>query len=477
MASSRILLIVGIILLASGCGLFQGRPATEAPPGTGSLPPSEAQLLRQELYRYADHFAATTTVLADEIAFRTRNREIQELSLRWKLRFIPAMQHAVLAADPRYALLDAWGLTVQIQEHNRQQRVRELLSDEDQQLLTGAATKLLERVEQIAKDHLDAESFAAAREEVVAFARENPASPRLAQVLVRASDHAATGSGIGLQSILAIPIGGLAEGADALARISRVAVVLAEIVQDLPERIRWQTEMLLLEIDSMESVRGILEEINLVSRGLDNASATAASLPERMRMELDAAVKSLEDSQGELRSTITETTRAFETLDSAFVTVGAGARDVSTAGDSLLSAAEAWKATTDSVGQVAAMIEKMGEDDTAGIGGARPADGDPPPAASDGLEIEDYTRAAEEVRRAAVELRALFEDLHSGRATTVFQAFEASSGASIDLANQRAEALLDRITYRGLLLIGAALAAMLIYRFLAGRRAPRGQRA
>ena len=467
MASIRILLPLGIIILAGGCGLLRGRPDTEGPPGTGSLPPSEAQLLRQDLYRYADHFTATTNVVADEIAFRTRNREIQELALRWKLRFIPAMQHAVLAEDPRYALLDAWGLTVQIQEHNRLQRVRDLLSDEDERLLNDTAAKLLARVEKIAESRLDPESFAAAREDVVAFARDNPASPRLAQALMRASDHAATGAGFGLQSILAIPIGGLAEGADALARISRVAVVLAEIVQDLPERTRWQTEMLLLEIDSMESVRGILDEINLVSRSLDTASATAAALPERMRVELDRAVKSLEESQSELQSTIAATTRAFETLDGAFVTVGAGARDVTAAGEALVRAAETWSATTDSIGEVVAVIEKMSQDDVPGAGD---------PGAKGVTEVVSYTRAAEEIRLAAVELRALFEDLHAGKAETVFQALDASSATSIDLANQRAEALLDRFTYRGLLLIGAALAAMLIYRFLTGRRSPRKQR-
>ena len=71
--------------------------------------------LRQRIYRYESVFAATIHRAADEISANTSDRDIREMSIRWKINAVPTIQAAVFRLDPLAGLADAWGLTAQME--------------------------------------------------------------------------------------------------------------------------------------------------------------------------------------------------------------------------------------------------------------------------------------------------------------------------------------------------------------------------
>ncbi len=70
--------------------------------------------LRFHVYRYESVFAAAVQTAADKIALE-EEAAYREVSIRWKINSIPAMQAAPFQLDPLAAFADAWGLTAQME--------------------------------------------------------------------------------------------------------------------------------------------------------------------------------------------------------------------------------------------------------------------------------------------------------------------------------------------------------------------------
>ncbi|NQX90432.1 MAG: hypothetical protein HRT77_17465, partial [Halioglobus sp.] len=213
--------------------------------------PNEAARLRTQLVGFADYFSARVAATADEIAFSTHSRELQEMTLRWKLRVIPAMQAAVLVPDPRAALLDTWVLCAQNEEYlSGKQGALEF--GEYQELALRTVRELKQEITNIAEGLLTPEAHAAVSEDIQALVAGSPIRGRFAIDLIRASEEIAANRDRGITELLSLPLGGVRESAEAIDRVARVTEVLTEVLEDLPERTRWQTELLLLEMERLE---------------------------------------------------------------------------------------------------------------------------------------------------------------------------------------------------------------------------------
>ena len=83
---------------------------------------------------------------------------------------------------------------------------------------------------------------------------------------------------------------------------------------------------------------------------------------------------------------------------------------------------------------------------------------------SDTDYLADITQTADDLRAAMVALQGMLVDIESGKLNTVLTGFEASTAA-----------IVDRITLRGAMLIGAFLVALICYRIVTVKliKAPR----
>jgi hypothetical protein len=69
-------------------------------------------------------------------------------------------------------------------------------------------------------------------------------------------------------------------------------------------------------------------------------------------------------------------------------------------------------------------------------------------------------------------LRALVDDLNDGKLDGVIAEVNNASTTTIDQAAERAAALIDRLTWRLLIVVGVLLGGLVVYRLIASRLTP-----
>ncbi len=83
--------------------------------------------------------------------------------------------------------------------------------------------------------------------------------------------------------------------------------------------------------------------------------------------------------------------------------------------------------------------------------------------------MKDLVTTTEQLHATTVELRGLVNDLESGAAKDLLAEVNATSTATIDNVVTQANAIVDRITWRGIYLIGGLVLGLVIYRVVAVR--------
>jgi hypothetical protein len=217
-------------------------------------------------------------------------------------------------------------------------------------------------------------------------------------------------------------------GAEAIHDFNETALRLSQIVESLPQQMRWQTELLLYNAETRESTITALAAMESFAESASQLAAVAERLP----VDLEAV---LGNSQGALA----EANRTLLTARELIEPLRATAEQVVLAGNS-------WGAVLQS-------------------------DGEPDPDARP-FDIREYEAAARGIGEAAAEL--------SGLATQIAVLVETqrleSTLSGVDSAVSRVESggrgVVDHAAWRGLQLLLAFFALLLVYR-LVGTVLPR----
>ncbi|MEE8153947.1 MAG: hypothetical protein V3T53_03185 [Phycisphaerales bacterium] len=425
-----------------------------------SLEPAEQ--LRARLYGFSDHYTAQISATSSDIAWGTSDRQLRELMIRWKLRAIPPLQKAVYKGDPRVGLLDAWIICSQMKDFFSNDPVIADLG-EYSSVAIECVENLERRIEGIAREFVPEDRFQEAVSEVDRFAMAYPIREGFAAGLITASDQEAAKRHPGLFSIVAIPLSGVSEGADAVDRLARMAGVFVEVIEDLPQYARWNAEMLMLEIDSIHAVREAQANFERLSRSVESISETAKTLPEDLRRETETALEAVDSRNENLRATLEEARIVAEQVDAA---IGHGREVVDAANDAadnLTQTANAWQSAVEAA-QV--LVEFF-----------QPSEESPDPQdEGDSFDINEYTAAAERIKGAAVEIRMLFDDIESGKLSGTLAEIGATSQSSIDHAGTQADVLVNHILRVGLVLIGVLIAGWFMMQVLLARLIRSGPR-
>jgi hypothetical protein len=334
------------LTVAGGCQQLHlgGQPAKPKPAVTEETA-LKAEVLQEDLIYFSDRFAAVVSAAADEIASSTDDREVIELTLRWKLRHIPMMQEIVRTEDPRRAFLDAWAMCARMRVYLQEGEGRGAFKNEQQRAIE-AAVQLEERIIEIGRRFMTPPELDQAAREVEAFADSVPMTGRFAVDLIRAS-HETDLHGPGLASLLSIPISGVTESAEAIDHVARVAAVMTEVLEELPERTRWQTQLLLLESEKLDTVVSVQQDLTRLTQGIESLMQIARTMPEDVRVQLEAVIESADAAQGQLQTNLQEARATIGELDAALDKAGDTTTDILEVMDRLNEAAIAWEATAD----------------------------------------------------------------------------------------------------------------------------------
>jgi hypothetical protein len=380
-------LTVTLLIPSSGCQAPErDRPGEQRLDAGLALPRPSTTVLRDALERFVEFAESRVADAAERIERETTDREVRRAALIWKLELLPDMQADLQDKEPLEMLLDSWALWVRLSQYLQAGEGQDLFGPQ-QPLAVAATAGILQAVEALAREHLPAKEQEAIVRRINVYAREHPIRGVFAHESV--ADFAQVEEGRNtIQRLLGAPLramGRVGEGLDPTLSLSRSVDRLTELMSDYPALVRWQAQLLLLEVERLGSVQTTVSSAQTLSQASDRLAGVAEDLPERLREETERLFADVDERQPELQKTLTELRATVQTVNEALTQ----AQETSAAVQSVLGELRGLRgppATTRP--------------------GAQPASA---PATS--FDIKEYTRTAETLKAATTELRALVADI------------------------------------------------------------------
>jgi hypothetical protein len=457
---------------------------------TARLTPSKkVQMTEPELRDALTAFEARVTSAVSRTSRDIRDQPVSDTirrhCLRWQIETTTSMRDVVRRQDTVLAFLQAWILCQRMRQAVEAGYYKESFGEYQPQVIKTAQEAVAD-IEQLAHQILTPSEFNETQRDVTDFARENPIAGTYSGPLAREIGFAPT-AGQRFDEILNIPLApfkpleGVDRTAAAIGEFTVVADRFADIVEDWPEMMNWQAQMLALNLGESDTVESLQTSAARMAEGAarlgdssESLARTAQELPQRLSDELSSREEQVSALLGELRDTTARLDQFVHQVDST-------ARNAAQAG-------EAWAATARAIqDMVAYFVSLKGEPAVrAGAGaessgGARAAPPHTEPAASavgpaaggDGYDILDYEKTAVALTAAAAELRALTVEVRDLTASPGWvqrlTEVETSLQAAINQAALRADRISDHLAWRGAQLIVLAFVLALAYRWLQPR--------
>lgn len=478
-----------ILLPVIACTL----PRRVASPSAGAT--VQTQLSKEELgellAQFEDVFEASLRDAADRIVTLEPDRRTRRLVLLLQARLLPMMSDAIDQDDALHALLDAWILAQRVQRYFTVGDGQAMFGT-GQPIAVAAAQRPLEDIEGIAARILIPAAQHRARQAVDDLAERYPLRGEFSGTTVRTAVQKAERDPDVLTAILTAPIApfrafeGIDRGAAAIQGFTAVAARMNDTVQSLPESARLQAQLLLLEIEDLESLQSGLASIQQVAESSARISALAEGLPQELRRELSLAAEDLESRQAAFQRTLQEAQQTAARVNEALGRVETAASAVERTAQHTTASGDAWTQTfraltemVDSFRRPAAEVPTGTSTHPApGPTSARsPADGDwpasaqPGPAESPtngGFDIDKYTAAAQAFDQAALRLEGLTREVRglagSQELSTSLGDVENRARGVVESSRTSARDVIDHLAWRAAQLIVLFFVALFGYR-------------
>jgi len=404
------------------------------------------QELREALDGFGESAAAAIGHAALELDERIATSRVRKTNLLWRIRSSQAYHAMLDLDDPVEAFVETWGLCVRLRLYFESGEGSALYG-EHQQIALDASRQNEAAIEEIGTMFLTDDVLAETRNKVLAFARAHPIRGTFSKLVVYATEIE-KGQQNTFAKILTVPlapfraVGGVDRGAAAIEKFTGTADRFSDIVEELPESTRWQSLLLLYDMQETEVFQEMLANVARVSESSSRLAETAEKLPERLRKETSLLVEQIDARQANLQVTLEKAGKSAGALERAAAKVSEAANSMQGVSKGVNETAQAWEEAARATTQLVAEYGKVA-----------PPDNERPP-----FKIEDYKATAEAAAMTAIELRALVTELR-----------EMSKTGELPQYGSAARALMNDVTWRlgGLLLTLFVLAA--IYKTVFGR--------
>lgn len=483
--AGRSLLLGGFLVTHAGCAATTGPKTDTRFTGIDELRTEATEAaLREDIERFVDYAESEVTAAADEIEAHSADAAVRKAALLWKVGLLNRTNEALATKKSLPMLLDAWAFCVRQADYLQRGDGKEIFRDQ-QQLAIGAAVRLRNRIEAIAREHLPENKLPETNRQIESFAQANPITGMFAFDTVESFTDDEQGESA-LSRIVGAPWRALSRagkaGSDVLDPTSRLADSVdrfTELMKDYPALMRWQTQLLWLQIEDSPSVRATVSGIEDVSQSSVRLATVAETLPERMREEMRLALDDIDARQPEIRKTLEEARETVNATNDALERAEAVSASIERAVDGVTRAGEVWDSTAQSVTATIQQIQKLrkpraeGESATGETDGETPGGGGKANEKKGKFDINDYARTAETLTRTTEELRALLSEARAFLDDdTVDQRLSRVDSLTTSALGQTAvevRAVVDHITWRAVQVCGLILVLALVYRFAARR--------
>ncbi len=471
--TARLGLAFGVALTVQG-GCKTPEPARDSPlVHTQGFLQQDGEVLQGELAQFMEFAESEITSAADRIEAHSENRAVRRAALLWKIEIVPEFRETHDAEDPRALLVDNWALCVRMSRYLKHGDGKALFGGQ-QATAVDAARRVQERIESVAREHLPEQSLSTLRPQIETYAREHPIRGVFVhEEAEELSDRRSVWSVVAGAPFWAA--GKLRKALDPTQRLSLAVDRFIDLMEDYPSLVRWETQLLLLQIEESSATRSTLESLGKVSDSSVRLATTAEHLPQNLGEEARTLLDGIEAQQPELRETLREAQQTLILMNEVLAkaenvsaTVERSIREASTSG-------EVWQRTVAEVAQTLKQVQQGGRpDDRPGAEPPLPAEG---PAVGDRVagaqstskpfDIDEYrlameamTATAQELRGLLIETRAFLDGETPGEDQSPLGAVSAEVlGQTGDAARE----IVDHATWRAAQILAALFVLGVVY--------------
>lgn len=405
-------------------------------PFTSPLPDFTEEELREELVIFASRFTAELGTASEAIRAKTRDPQILRNTLLWRMRLVPAIQEAASVPDPQEAYASALYATAL-------QRRFFTTGDGSQSfgpytpIAAQTAILLEEECYSIAGKFLSEEDVERLRRDVEGFiATRSISTGDFSVPALRRTAREAKESGI-FTWLIDLPMSpfralqGVGSGAAAMHDLNDTALRFAIIVEGLPEQVRWQTDLLLYDLESRGPLEEALGALDSFAESAQRLTRSVERLPDDLTLVLS-----------ETRDPLVEVNRALLSMRELMDPLSETANQINLAGAS-------W----------AELVRGDGDDENDASSGepGRPFD------------IREYEATARSISDAANQLQALVAELGTVLGAPGLQTALSQVDSSVARAEAGSRGVVDHAAWRVVQLLLVFFALLLGYRWVTSR--------
>jgi hypothetical protein len=435
------------LLLAAGCA--------STPDEAGR---SKSLALRVTIDEIGQNYNTTAQRAAREIIDGARDPAFKRQAVQYEIATLAACRRARLFPNPLMALLELWTMAVQRRNYLAGEEARTLLGD-GVGIARAAETAMASFIERAARDVLPADAHAAATAEVDAFAAAHPMEEF--QREWNTGQHPSRGASVFAKVVKFVPSLGIKDTAGSITEVAESIDAIGDVIQDFPQVTRWQTQLLLYDLDENDSVLATRRNFERISESVARFTEIADGMPARLQAEVSKTLDEIDTKQEGLRKTLEDAEAVAKEAGAAVRELRATVKDaegtvasVERAAAGFARAGEAWEPAIAELGRIT------------GPASTGPKEPGPDP------NIENLARAAESFGATAKELHAALVEVRGILQGGEVDQVRRNAQGTIDHTTDRVRGLVDHVTWRAVQLVLAIAAVALLYR-LATRRLPR----
>jgi len=379
---------------------FGGRPTPE----TGQISEEE---LRGSLDAFEEYLKVSVEETVDKINKIDTTAKTRRTSLMIQMRTSQAINAMLDRKDPVVACIEVWGFLVRFRQYLEEGAGRSLFGD-NQNLFIEMAAQFEAKAEAISRTFMKNKIFEENRRNVYSFAQSNPIKTSFSNTIVY-STMAQEGKTSPFQSVINIPLApvrameGVDRTASAVDRFTDKAVRFSNIIEELPESVRWQLLALLYDFEETEMTKSFLTSMSKFSDSSEQLAETTKNLPQEIRAQTSILVEEIDNKQANLQTTLDKAQKTLAAADQALAQADKTAASFQATVVEVNQLATAWDRAANSTQLVLSEINKL-----------KPADKDP--KAEPAFKIEDVHDIVDTVNQTVgtiqnitVEIRDLVE--------------------------------------------------------------------
>jgi len=392
--------------------------------------------MRLALLDFEVHFESVVINSANEIQTEATSREIDRNAGRYKSLVTKQIREYIFQEDGLSALLETWGYCIRLQDYFNSE-VSTLYFGTYKSYAQEGMEEIIAEIESIAYEYLPESEIDSIESFLKTHAKDHP----ITGIFDDSEANSDPVQSTALQSFASTALSPfltfkkVGQTSDSIAEFNQIASRIADIAEDLPRELRWESEHLMYTLLETDQILETLESLEEATTALNQMSETAANWPEDTKIAVRGVLEELETQKPFIEQTLADVRASSEnirvSLENANEVTANSIRLAETAQVTINESQEAIKALTAAANAVNETIVALQE---------LQASGDPD---APKYTPEQVQQIAENVLQTAIESRQLIADVQQVESPPVVSDVQGRLESFSGKASQDGQAIVD----------------------------------